>query len=173
MESAFTQEKWNSRKRGSSVSGSIPKLVLASHSCNGLFQGRPGESSEHPLRKMAASQWVKVPEQHLWQQSQMLWDESIPWDSSRIGERNFRGADFIAAERLCSNKNSKTVYIHVGKNTGVGCHFLPQRIFPTRGLNPDLLHCKQSLYWRATREALRVYEVLSKLFISAYYIYFL
>ena len=27
-----------------------------------------------------------------------------------------------------------------GKNTGVGCHFLPQGIFPTQGSNPCLLH---------------------------------
>ena len=27
-----------------------------------------------------------------------------------------------------------------GKNTGVGCHFLLQRIFPTQGSNPCLLH---------------------------------
>ena len=33
-----------------------------------------------------------------------------------------------------------------GKNTGVGCHFLLQRIFPTQGLNPSLLHCRQTLY---------------------------
>ena len=30
-----------------------------------------------------------------------------------------------------------------GKNTGVGCHFLLQRIFPTQGSNPYLL------YWQA------------------------
>ena len=30
-----------------------------------------------------------------------------------------------------------------GKNTGVGCHALLQGIFPTRGLNPGLLHCRQ------------------------------
>ena len=29
-----------------------------------------------------------------------------------------------------------------GKNTGVGCHFLLQGIFPTQGLNPCLLHCE-------------------------------
>ena len=29
-----------------------------------------------------------------------------------------------------------------GKNTGVGCHSL-QGIFPTQGLNPRLLHCRQ------------------------------
>ena len=27
-----------------------------------------------------------------------------------------------------------------GKNTGVGCHFLLQGIFPTQGLNSSLLH---------------------------------
>ena len=33
-----------------------------------------------------------------------------------------------------------------GKNTGMGCHSLLQGIFPTQGLNPGLLHCKQFLY---------------------------
>ena len=34
----------------------------------------------------------------------------------------------------------------LGKNTGVGCHFLLQEIFPTQGLNPGLPHCRQTLY---------------------------
>ena len=33
-----------------------------------------------------------------------------------------------------------------GKSPGVGCHFLLQGIFPTQGLNPGLLHCRQMLY---------------------------
>ena len=33
-----------------------------------------------------------------------------------------------------------------GKNTGVECHSLLQGIFPTQGLNPGLLHCRQFLY---------------------------
>ena len=33
-----------------------------------------------------------------------------------------------------------------GKNTGVGCHSLLQGIFPTQGLSPSLLHCRQILY---------------------------
>ena len=33
-----------------------------------------------------------------------------------------------------------------GKNTGVGCHFFLQRIFPTQGLNPGLLHCRWNPY---------------------------
>ena len=33
-----------------------------------------------------------------------------------------------------------------GKNTRVGCHSLLQGIFPTQGLNPGPLHCRQILY---------------------------
>ena len=32
------------------------------------------------------------------------------------------------------------------KNTGVGCHFPLQGIFPTQGSSPGLLHCRQILY---------------------------
>ena len=31
------------------------------------------------------------------------------------------------------------------KNTGVGCHFPLQGIFPTQELNPGIQHCKQIL----------------------------
>ena len=43
-----------------------------------------------------------------------------------------------------------------GKNTGVGCHFFLQGIFPTPGSNPHLLwllQCRQILYCWATGEA--------------------
>ena len=33
-----------------------------------------------------------------------------------------------------------------GKNTRVGSHSLLQGIFPTQGLNPGFLHCRQILY---------------------------
>ena len=33
-----------------------------------------------------------------------------------------------------------------GRNTGVGCHFRLQGIFPTRGWNPGLLHCRRIIY---------------------------
>ena len=40
-----------------------------------------------------------------------------------------------------------------GNTTGVGCHFLLHGIFLTQGLNPGLLHCRQTLYrlshWRS------------------------
>ena len=39
------------------------------------------------------------------------------------------------------------------KNTGVDCHFLLQRMFPTQVLNPGLLHCRQILNCLSYREA--------------------
>ena len=33
----------------------------------------------------------------------------------------------------------------LGKSSGVGCHFLLQGIFLNQGLNPGLLHCRQTL----------------------------
>ena len=45
----------------------------------------------------------------------------------------------------CSLPVSLVYGIFSGKNTGVGCHIL-QGIFPTQGLNPGLLHCRQILY---------------------------
>ena len=43
-----------------------------------------------------------------------------------------------------------------GKNTGMGCHFLLQGIFPIQGSNPLLLchlHCRQILYHWDTRKS--------------------
>ena len=46
----------------------------------------------------------------------------------------------------CSPPGSSVHGDPPGKNTGVGCHALPQGIFPTEGLNSGLLHYRQSLY---------------------------
>ena len=40
-----------------------------------------------------------------------------------------------------------------GKNTAVGYHALPQRIFPTQGSNLGLLHCRQILYRLSHQES--------------------
>ena len=46
----------------------------------------------------------------------------------------------------CRGPSSSVHEDSPGKNTGVGCHALLQGIFPTQGLNPGLLHCRQILY---------------------------
>ena len=45
--------------------------------------------------------------------------------------------------QLCPNLCNP---ISPGKNTGVGCHFLLQGMFPNQGSNPGLLHYEQTLY---------------------------
>ena len=46
----------------------------------------------------------------------------------------------------CSSLGSSVHGDSPGKNTGVGCHSLLHRIFPTQGLNPGFPHCRQILY---------------------------
>ena len=46
----------------------------------------------------------------------------------------------------CSPAGSSVHGDSPGKNTGVGCHFLLQRIFPAQGLNLYLLCYRWSLY---------------------------
>ena len=49
---------------------------------------------------------------------------------------------------LCNTMDSLLLcpWSFPGKNIGVGCHFLLQGIFPTRGWNPSL-HCRKILYY--------------------------
>ena len=50
----------------------------------------------------------------------------------------------LCSPMVCSPPGSS---IHgIFQNTGVGCHFLLQGIFPTQGLNLDLPPCRQILY---------------------------
>ena len=56
----------------------------------------------------------------------------------------------------CSPPDSSVHGIFPSKNTGVGCHFLLQQIFPSQRLKPSLpslLHCRWILYCWAIREA--------------------
>ena len=45
-----------------------------------------------------------------------------------------------------------------GKNTGVGCHALPQGIFSTQESNPGLPHCRRILYCLSHRGSPRTLE---------------
>ena len=54
-----------------------------------------------------------------------------------------------------------------GKNTGVGCHFILQGIFPTQGSNPDLLHllhCRWILYLLSYGESPSLFVNKGKVF---------
>ena len=61
---------------------------------------------------------------------------------------------------LFSSQNSP------GKNTGVGRHFLLQRIFLTQGLNPGLLHGRQILYHLSHQGSPSCQRISSKFFLT-------
>ena len=46
-----------------------------------------------------------------------------------------------------------------GKNIGEGFHALLQVIFPTQGLNPGLLHCRQILYYLSHQIIIREVQI--------------
>ena len=54
----------------------------------------------------------------------------------------------------CSLPGSSVHGYSPGMNNGVGCHAFLQGIFPTQGLNPGLLHCRQILYHLSQKNCL-------------------
>ena len=55
-------------------------------------------------------------------------------------------AQLFATPRTAAHQAPLYPWYFPGKDTGVVCHFLLQGIFPTQGLNPGFLHCRQILY---------------------------
>ena len=49
------------------------------------------------------------------------------------------------------------------KSTGVGCHFILWRIFPTQGSNLGLPHCRQTLYSLSHQESVRWVQLCGSL----------
>ena len=47
---------------------------------------------------------------------------------------------------LCDSTRVLCPWNSPGKNTGVGCHFFLQKIFPIQGSNLRFLHCRHILY---------------------------
>ena len=55
------------------------------------------------------------------------------------------------------------------KNTGVGCNFLLQGIFPAQGSNPGLPHCSQILYRLSHQGSPRILEWVAYPFSREYF----
>ena len=85
----------------------------------------------------------------------MLWNDiNQPKDHSES-----RGGSGLVAKSWLSRSHGPSParlfcpWYSPGMNTGMGCHFLLQEIFPTQESNPGLLHCSQILYWLSYHEA--------------------
>ena len=69
--------------------------------------------------------------------------------------RKVKSCPILCNPMDCNLPSSLCPWDFPGKNTGVGCHFLLQGIFPTQGLNPSLSHCRQTLYHQSHLESPR------------------
>ena len=59
---------------------------------------------------------------------------------------------------LCNPRDQTVPWNSSGQNMGVGRCSLPQGIFPTQGLSPDLPHCAQILYQLSHQWSPRILE---------------
>ena len=71
-----------------------------------------------------------------------------PWSLWKIWKWKFSHS--VMSNSLWPHRLQTTRLLHpqdfTGKSTGMGCHFLLQRIFLTQGMKLGLSHCRQTLY---------------------------
>ena len=70
---------------------------------------------------------------------------SSPGDNKKVSVHCSVLSDCLRPHRLWPAR-LRCPWDSPGKNTGVGCHFLLQGLFPTQVSNPSLPHCRQTLY---------------------------
>ena len=113
--------------------------VFIGHLCSffGLLWWLSGKEPACQCRRHGFDPWVrKIPWRKKWQRTPVFLPESV----SHSVVSDSMQSHGLQSTRLFCPWNSP------GKNTGVGCHFLLQGIFPTQGLNLGLPHCRQILY---------------------------
>ena len=115
-----------------------------------------------PLNEEFRSPWVPASCWVAWE-SDHIPKPQIPTEKARsacltvllqgLGEKHLEYYSPVAQSCLtlcypmdCSPPKLLCPWNSPDKNTGVGCHFLLQGIFPTQGSNPGLLHFRQILY---------------------------
>ena len=80
-----------------------------------------------------------------------MWISSVCW-VLKVKVKSFSRVQFFATPWPAACQAPLSMNFP-GKNTGVGCHFLLQAIFPTQGSNLGLPHCRQSFYHLSHQES--------------------
>ena len=105
-------------------------------SCPTLCDPRDGSPPGSPVPGILQArtlEWVAISFSNAWKEK-----EKSKWSCSVMSD-SMQPHGLQPARLLCP-------WGFPSKNTGVGCHFLLQGIFPTQGSNPGLPHCRQTLY---------------------------
>ena len=92
----------------------------------------------------------KSPKCSTWMKSQKRQNDLCSFPRQTIQYHNRKCSRSVVSDSLRPHGLWSTALLRPwdfsGKSTGVGCHFLLQRIFPTQGSNLSLSHCRQTLY---------------------------
>ena len=86
-------------------------------------------------------------------------------ESDMTEQLNWTDFLIMLAAKSCLALRNSVYGISAGKNTGVGCHYLLQGIFPTQGSNPGLLPCRKILYHQSHQGSIKhciIYILYSK-----------
>ena len=86
------------------------------------------------------------------------------WDNCQFYYKNFCTYMKVASKSCSVMYDSLqplglySLWNSSGQNTGMGSHSLLQGIFPTQGLKPGLIHCRQILYQLKYTESPRILQ---------------
>ena len=112
-----------------------------------VMSQKPGENSWWRRKRCTHNIWRTATTQQQQQQNPKWYkQQKDKWSVSRSGMPKSWGPGGRQPTRLLCLWDFLLLWDFPGKDTGVGCHFLLQGIFPTQGSNPGLLHCRQILY---------------------------
>ena len=75
----------------------------------------------------------------------ILWNTAFKWEYLSFSPLPFSPIWLFATPWTVAHE-APLSWDSPGKNTGMDCHSLLQRIFPTQGSTPGLQHCSQILY---------------------------
>ena len=119
----------------------------------GPWPGAGGRGVQHDAHAQC-SKWALLVQNHAG--SLLTWCADRVWDCERVRRESLTEATLAACyfptigERVPGTFQQPSRLLRPcdspGKNTGVGCHFLHQGIFPTQGSNPGLPHFRRTLY---------------------------
>ena len=108
-----------------------PRFFMLSHTCVSAGSVSLAEAWDHTFRRTFELRSLRI---------SVVWDQQgLPVYNCSVVSDSSRPHGLQPARLLCP-------WNSLGKNTGMGFHFLFLVIFPTQGSNLGLLHCRQILY---------------------------
>ena len=132
-----------------------PQEVLITHTSSKVHNRNTTEINKKTRYDKKVADPSKDLGTHSGSYSQSLWHQPCPLPNLSEDQKIWCVKYVLVAQScptLCYPIDCRNPWDFSGKNTGAGCHFLLQGIFPTQGSNLGLLHCSRFFTIWATRD---------------------